>query len=142
MYEELLAGIALFRDLPRRELAWLGEACREREYAAGEELARQGSGGVGLIFIRDGRARVTARELDGMERELGVVEAGATLGELAALDDGASPTTVTALTPVRAIVLPVWDFRATLREYPEIGIHLLAIVGRRLRDDAAASETP
>lgn len=133
MYEDVLASMALFRGLPRRELAWLGEACREREYAAGETLMRQGSGGVGLISILDGRARVTMRDPDGAERALGVVEAGAALGEAAALDDGVSSVTVTALVPVRAVVLPVWDFHATLREYPEIGIHLLAIIGRRLR---------
>lgn len=139
VYEDVLASMALFRDLPRRELAWLGEACREREYAAGEALMRQGSGGVGLIFILDGRARISVRDLDGVERVLGVVEAGAALGEAVALDDGASPVTVTALVPVRALVLPVWDFHTTLREYPEIGIHLLAIIGRRLRAEAASA---
>ena len=142
MYEDVLASMGLFRDLPRRELAWLGEACREREYAAGEALIHQGSGGVGLVVILDGRARVTARDPDGAERVLGVVETGTALGEAAALDGGASPVTVTALVPVRALVLPVWDLHATLREYPEIGIHLLAIVGRRLRSDAATGETP
>ena len=135
MYEDMLERIALFRDLPRRELTWLGEACREREYPVGETLMRQGNGGGGLIFILDGRARVTTRAEDGAERVLGVVEAGTALGEIAALDDGDSPISVTALTPMRALVLPVWDFRTTLREYPEIAIHLLVIIGRRLRAD-------
>jgi CRP/FNR family transcriptional regulator, cyclic AMP receptor protein len=41
--------------------------------------------------------------------------------------------TVTALEPTRALAIPVWDFRAGLREQPEIGIKMLAILSRRLR---------
>ncbi len=41
MYEELLARASLFRDLSPRELTWLGDACRERDYAPGEHIQRQ-----------------------------------------------------------------------------------------------------
>lgn len=47
-----------------------------------------------------------------------------------------------ALDPTRAVMPPIWDFRATLREFPEIAIHLLAIVGRRLRADATQGWIP
>jgi CRP/FNR family transcriptional regulator len=55
------------------------------------------------------------------------------LGEIALLDDLPRSATATALEPTRALVLPVWDFRAALREAPEIGIKLLAVLSRRLR---------
>lgn len=142
MYEDLLARAPLFHDLPRRELTLLGDACREREYAAGETLASQGGGGAGFAFIMQGRVRVTARQVDGIERDLGEFGAGTALGEAATLEDGPSRVTVIALDPTQAVMLPVWDFRATLRDFPEIAIHLLAIVGRRLRADAAQGWTP
>lgn len=133
MYEDLLARTPLFRDLPQRELAWLGEACRERDYAAGQEALRQGGGGLGFAYLLVGRARVTAHQDDGIERELSILEAGAVVGEPLTLGEGPCPFTVTALEPTRMVVLPTWDFHTTLREYPEIAIHLLTTVSRLWR---------
>ncbi len=49
------------------------------------------------------------------------------------LDDLPRTATMTALEPTRALVIPVWDFRAALRESPEIAIKLLSVMSRRLR---------
>jgi CRP-like cAMP-binding protein len=133
MYEELLESSPLFRGLPRRELTWLGESCREREYAAGEELIRQGSGAIGLIFVVEGRVRATTFQSDGLLVDLGIHDAGTALGAWMTLEDQFSSTTVIALEPTRVVILPIWDFQATLREFPEIAIHLLAVAARRLR---------
>jgi CRP/FNR family cyclic AMP-dependent transcriptional regulator len=134
MYEELLAQAPLFQDLSRRELAWLGDACREREYARGDVLVRQGGGGVGLFILTSGSVRITARHEDGegAEREIGAVGSGAVLGERALLEDGPSAASVTAVEPSRALVLRTWDFEVTLREYPDLAIHLLTILSQRL----------
>lgn len=139
MYEDLLAHAPLFRDLPRRELAWLGDACRERDYASGEEALRQGGGGLGFAYLLAGRARVTVRQEDGIERELSILEAGAVVGEPLALGDGPCPFTVTALEPTRMVVLPTWDLHTTLYEFPEIAIHLLVAASRLWRAAAIQS---
>jgi CRP-like cAMP-binding protein len=131
MYEDLLARVPLFRDLSRRELTWLDDACRERAYAPGEVLAHQGSG-VGLFIVLEGCARVTRQE-DAAEAEpkIGRLVPGAVWGESALLGDVPGAATVTALEPTRAMVLPIWDFRATLRECPDLAIHLLATLSCR-----------
>jgi CRP/FNR family transcriptional regulator len=49
------------------------------------------------------------------------------------LDDLPRSATATAVEPTKALVLPVWDFRAVLRDAPDIGIKLLAVLSRRLR---------
>jgi hypothetical protein len=36
------------------------------------------------------------------------------------------------------LALPIWDFRLTLRDVPDLAIHLIAILGQRLR----SSERP
>jgi signal-transduction protein with cAMP-binding, CBS, and nucleotidyltransferase domain len=133
MYEELLETSPLFRDLPRRELTRLGEGCREREYVVGEELTRQGSGAIGLIFVIEGRVRATTIQGDGLLADLGAHDAGTILGVWVTLEDQFSPTTIVALEPTRVVILPIWDFQATLRDFPEIAIHLLAIAARQLR---------
>lgn len=133
MYEEVIAQVPLFSGLSDRELRVLASNCRERDYAAGAALLRQGETGVGLFIITGGVVRVTQQGDDGNVRDLGTFERGAVLGEMSLLDDLPRTATVTALEPARALVIPVWDFRAALRESPEIGIKLLAVMSQRLR---------
>ena len=132
-HARLLASVPLFLDLSKRELQRLSAATVMRDYAAGDELVRQDSPGVGLFVLVSGRVRVTARQEGGDVRELAVMGPGEVLGEMALLDELPRSATVTALEPTRALLLPFQDFRAALREDPDIGIKLLAVVSRRLR---------
>lgn len=134
MYEDVIAQVPLFADLSQREHQVLAANCREREYPAGATLLRQGETGVGLFIITGGRVRVTQQTPEGNVRDLGTFERGAVLGEMSLLDDLPRTATVTALEPTRALVIPVWDFRAALREAPDIAIKLLAIMSKRLRN--------
>jgi CRP/FNR family transcriptional regulator, cyclic AMP receptor protein len=135
VYEDVIAQVPLFSDLSRRELQTLSANCREREYPAGATLLRQGETGVGLFIITGGKVRVTQEGSDGDVRDLGTFERGSVLGEMSLLDDLPRTATVTAVEPARALVIPVWDFRAALREMPDIGIKLLAVMSRRLRQN-------
>jgi CRP-like cAMP-binding protein len=81
MYEDLLTRMPLFAELSRRELSWLADACREREYAPGDTLVRQGAGGVGLFLLMEGRVRLTAQADEGYDLDLGHLSVGAIWGE-------------------------------------------------------------
>jgi CRP/FNR family transcriptional regulator, cyclic AMP receptor protein len=133
VYEDVIAQVPLFSDLTQREQSVLAANCRERDYPEGATLLRQGETGVGLFIITSGRAQVTQQTPDGSTRDLGTFERGAVIGEMSLLDDLPRTATVTALEPTRALVIPVWDFRAALRESPEIAIKLLSVMSRRLR---------
>jgi CRP/FNR family cyclic AMP-dependent transcriptional regulator len=132
-YARLLGQVPLFVDLGRRDLVRLGAVCRQREYAAGETLVRQGEAGAGLYVIISGRVRVTQRTAEGAERDLGPLGPGEVFGEMALLDDMHRSATVTATAPTRVLILPIFDFRTVLREDPDIVIRLLAVLSRRLR---------
>lgn len=133
MYEDVIAQVPLFSDLARRELQVLSANCREREYPAGEVLLHQGETGVGLFIVTEGTVHVTQQSPEGEQRDLGTFERGAVLGEMSLLDDLPRTATVTAQSAVKALVIPVWDFRAALRDTPEISIKLLSVLSRRLR---------
>jgi CRP/FNR family transcriptional regulator len=133
VYEDVISQVPLFSDLSQRELQILAANCREREYPEGATLLRQGETGVGLFILTSGKVRVTQQSGSGDTRDLGVFERGAVLGEMSLLDDLPRTATVVAIEPTRALVIPVWDFRAVLRDSPEIGIKLLAVMSRRLR---------
>jgi CRP/FNR family cyclic AMP-dependent transcriptional regulator len=133
VYEDVIAQVPLFSDLTQREQSVLAANCRERDYPEGATLLRQGETGVGLFIITSGRAQVTQQTPDGSTRDLGAFDRGAVIGEMSLLDDLPRTATMTALEPTRALVIPVWDFRAALRESPEIAIKLLSVMSRRLR---------
>lgn len=139
MYEDVIAQVPLFHDLTKHELQILSANCREREYPAGASLLRQGETGVGLFIITSGSVRVSQETPTSDVRDLGVFERGAVIGEMSLLDDMPRTATVTALEPTRALVIPVWDFRAALRESPEIAIKLLGVMSRRLRQAESKS---
>ena len=134
MYEDILARVDLFRDLTKKELEVIGNSCQQRTYSAGTPLVKQGDTGVGLYILTKGRVRVTqAQDPDKAEKDLGVYGLGDVFGEMALLDDLPRSATVTAIDEVTALLLPVWEFRTTLRNHPEIALKLLSVVSRRLR---------
>jgi CRP/FNR family transcriptional regulator, cyclic AMP receptor protein len=138
MYEDVIAQVPLFSDLTQREQQILSANCREREYPAGAALLRQGETGVGLFIITSGKVQVSQQGPDGSVRDLGTFDRGSVLGEMSLLDDLPRTASVVALEPTRALVIPVWDFRAALRESPDIAIKLLGVLSRRLRKSELA----
>jgi len=134
MYEDILARVDLFSDLTKEELREIGNSCRERTYSAGTPLIKQGDTGVGLYILTKGRVRVTQEQgPDRAEKVLGVNGPGDVFGEMALLDDLPRSATVTAIDDVTALLLPVWEFRTTLRNHPDIALKLLSVLSRRLR---------
>ena len=133
MYETELARIPLFTDLDKRELQRIGATAREQHYAPGAVLVTQGDPGAGFFAITDGKVSITQRQPDGTAREVGTLKAGDTLGEMSLLDDLPRSSTATAVEPTTALVLASWEFRAALREEPDIALKLLAVLSRRLR---------
>ena len=134
MYEDILARVDLFSDLTRKELGEIGRSCQQRNYPADTILVKQGDTGVGLYILTQGQVRVTQeRNPDKAEVELGINGPGDVFGEMALLDDLPRSATITAIDDVTALLLPVWEFRTTLRNHPDIALKLLSVVSRRLR---------
>lgn len=134
MHEDALARVDLFSSLDRKDLQMLARSCQERMYSAGSPLIKQGDTGVGLYVIISGHVKVTlANNPDRPEEDLGTQGPGSVLGEMALLDDLPRSATVTAVDDVTALLLPVWEFRTTVRNHPEIALKMLAAMSRRLR---------
>lgn len=134
MHEDTLARVDLFSSLDKKELETLSKSCQERKYSAGTPLIKQGDTGVGLYVIINGHVKTTlAKNPDRAEVDLGTSGPGSVLGEMALLDDLPRSATVTAVDDVTALLLPVWEFRTTIRSHPEIGLKLLSVLSRRLR---------
>jgi CRP/FNR family transcriptional regulator, cyclic AMP receptor protein len=134
MHEDTLARVDLFAGLDKKDLQLLAGACQERKYSAGTTLIKQGDTGVGLYVITGGTVHITkATDPDKAEIDLGTVGPGNVLGEMSLLDDLPRSATLTAVDDVTTLILPVWEFRTTLRNQPNIALRLLTTLSRRLR---------
>src|SRR5207244_3753866 len=120
--------IPLFAGLTNEQVEDVARLFKERRFASGETIIREGSGGAAFFLIDSGDCVVTVR---GEERaRLGPGDA---FGELAMIDEGERSATVTASSDVVCWGLTYWDFRPLVEQNGAIGWNLLQTLAKRLR---------
>ena len=120
--------VPLFAELSRREAEQVARLFKERRFAAGETVAREGSGAAAFFLIESGEATVAVH---GAERtSLGP---GDHFGEIALIDEGVRSATITATTDLVCYGLTLWEFRPLVVENGEIGWKLLQSLVGKLR---------
>jgi CRP-like cAMP-binding protein len=125
---EVLRRVPLFADLNKREVEQIARLFKERRFAEGETVAREGSGGGAFFLIDSGEATVT---VGGKERT--TLKPGDYFGEIALIDGGARSATVTATSELVCYGLTFWDFRPLVQKNAAIGWKLLQSLAKKLR---------
>jgi CRP-like cAMP-binding protein len=128
-----LDSVPLFSGLNSRQLEHLARRFVERDYAAGQAIVTQGTGGEGFFIVVSGRAEAIRERADGTRAVVNTFGPTDFFGELALLDDGLRTASVVTTEPTRCLVLTRWDFLAALREDPEMAIVVLQELARRFR---------
>jgi hypothetical protein len=101
-------------------------------FDSGELLVRQGDPGESLFVVVDGVARARLRDARGTVHEIGCVEAGDVVGEMALLTDEPRMVDVVAETPVRALSMPANDFHELASRHLELATTLTRLIADRL----------
>jgi Pyruvate phosphate dikinase, AMP/ATP-binding domain/Cyclic nucleotide-binding domain len=127
---QMLAAVPLFADLDPEELAAVARLFKERTFAAGETVTKEGAGGAALYVIGSGTADVTIR---GEARS--TLGPGDYFGEIALIDAGARTATITATTDLVCHGITVWDFRPLVQNNAGIAWKLLEALAGRLRSE-------
>jgi CRP/FNR family cyclic AMP-dependent transcriptional regulator len=121
--------VRLFADLDEREVERVAREFKERDFAAGETVIREGSGGAAFYVIESGEVTVT---IGGDPRA--TLGPGDYFGEIALIDQGARIATVTAVTDLATYGLTLWEFKPLVEENGVIGWKLLQTLARELRE--------
>jgi len=133
---EYLRKVPIFKGLPAMELEFIARSVKERLFEPGAVIVKQGDPGVGFFMITDGRVEVTR---DGHKiRDMGP---GEFFGEMALMEERIRTATVTAKDRTRCLALARWDFRALLKENPELAVRMLEVVVQRMREHPLSHET-
>jgi CRP-like cAMP-binding protein len=131
---DAIRRVPLFAELSDDELAQVARLFKQRTFAAGETVAKEGSGGAAFYLIESGSANVTVAG-----RERAGLGPGDYFGEIALIDEGARSATITAVEELVCYGLTFWDFRPLVQENAAICWKLLQFMVGRLRTAEAAA---
>ena len=128
---KLISKVPLFAGLSKQQLGRVASIADEIDLPKGKVLMREGDRGREFFVLLEGEAEVRRKG-----RKLATRRAGEFFGEIALLSDLPRVATVTATTPVRALVIRDSEFRGLLSQTPQIALKVLQAVAERLPADA------
>jgi CRP-like cAMP-binding protein len=125
---DALQRVPLFADLSRAEVEQIALLFKERRFAAGDTIVKEGADGAAFFLIDSGEATVSVA---GAERAN--LKAGDYFGEIALIDEGTRSATITATSELVCFGLTFWEFRPLVVENGAIGWKLLQSLSKKLR---------
>ncbi len=128
-----LANITLFKGLSAEERSALERECRWCRYQAGEYLFSRGSLGSEVSFLINGELDILGVATSGQEFTLAHVEAGESVGEMAAIDARPRSASVVASQNSLVAILNGDRFLDVVRQHGEIGVALLKHLSSMVR---------
>ena len=131
---DLLRSVPLFTGMTDSAIESVGGLTHEVRFAESQDLVRQGEEGDSFLVIVEGRARVLQN--GDTLRDLGP---GDYLGEIALIDGRPRTATVTALEPVRALIVERSDFRRLIDDFSAVRFHVLTALTQRIRRKAPSA---
>ncbi|MWK39315.1 cyclic nucleotide-binding domain-containing protein [Actinomadura sp. J1-007] len=127
-------GEGFWDALERPERTALREVARPRGFPPKIPLCYQGEESDHIIIIERGWAKVTSSTEDGHDVVLAVRGPGDLVCESAVLGSRHRSATVTALSPVRALIVPAARFTGFLDAHPAVWLLVSGTFVRRLDD--------
>ncbi len=132
---KMLTEVPLFAGLKGKQIKSVASAfARERSYDSGEVIEKEGGSAVAFYIVTNGSVEV--RKGEKLVSKLG---RGQFFGEMALIDkQPRSATVVAAQSGTKCLVMPVWNFRATVESDPKVAMGVMKELARRLRETTNA----
>jgi CRP/FNR family transcriptional regulator, cyclic AMP receptor protein len=127
-----LQTVPLFAAMKADELAEIRGIMKDRSFAPGQVIIREGEPGDSFHVITQGNVEFSTLDAEGKEIVLDKAGAGGWFGELSMLTGDPRSARVRAITAVNTLVLGRDEFMAFLAKNPQAGVQVLIVVGRRL----------
>jgi pyruvate,water dikinase len=125
---DVIERVPLFANMSPRDTEGIAALFKQRSFAPGETVTKEGTGGAAFFVIESGQATVS---VGGQRRA--TLAAGDYFGEIALIDEGARSATVTADTELVCYGLTYWEFRPLVQQNATIAWNLLQTLAKRLR---------
>ncbi len=129
----VLSRIPIFESLSPEEINAVAERAIEKRFPAGATLFHEGEASQGMFIVSRGEVKICKLSPAGREMTIAIETAPSTVAELPLFDGGAYPASVVAINDVTGLLIEKRGFIALCRQYPDVALKMLAVVGRRLR---------
>jgi CRP-like cAMP-binding protein len=130
---DLLKSVPLFEHCSRRDLARIAGITDEIAIDEGKVLITEGDRGREFFVIISGEVEVRRKG-----RKVATLQAGSFFGEMALLSNQPRTATVTAVTPLRLLVIEDRAFVDLLDALPELWLKVARSLAERLQADDLA----
>ena len=131
--EVVLRRAPLFEGLDEDSARALRRQMPDVKLSRGEHLFMEGQEGDRLYIVLDGKLKLTRAAADGRENLLSVLGPGEMFGELSLFDPRPRTSSASAITDATLAGLAHDALRAWLGDHPDVSIHMLRALARRLR---------
>jgi len=132
-FEQTLAGIDLFDDLNKQELAIVEQRCRWRVFAPHQQIIDRGSPSRDVFFVIRGKVRIVNYSFSGRGITLDELHEGGYFGELSAIDSQPRSARVVSLSESLIGSMAQKHFLETLQEHPKMALQVMAHLSQLLR---------
>ena len=117
---ESLNSVAVFRDLTVPMRGQIAKMMNIEEFAAGNDIVRQGDEGDKFYIVARGRISVRVRKDNGSSAQVAVLQDGDSFGEVALVENIPRIATATAEVPTVCLALRRAAFQRLLDENPKV----------------------
>lgn len=132
--EAAISSVDLFALLSDEARGRVADGARERRFAPGETIVREGDRGSSMFVVESGRLGVSVHGKVGQTQRIAVLEQGAAFGEISLLTGDPRSATVRALTEATLLEIDKSTLSSILRENPSLcGMLELTMQERRKR---------
>lgn len=131
--KQSLANIELLEGLPATDLEALAKRCRWRSLGADEQVLAHLDGGTDVLFLTEGRLRVSLYSSSGKEVSFEDLHAGQHFGEMAAIDQRGRSASVFALDACTVAFLSSRNFMDLMSQHFVISQRVMTTLCRLVR---------
>lgn len=127
-----VSRVPIFNHLPAEALAVIADKASMRSHERGQFIHRAGEPSDKLFIVHKGKVKVYRLSDTGKEQLVRILNPGNFAGELALFSDDAHDSYAETIQASEICTIYQADVRALLLQYPEISLHVLAELSRRL----------
>ncbi len=130
----LLSMVDILEPLSQEQIEELiEERLQDTHFEQGQILYAPEDRSEALFLLKSGRVRIYKLDPDGDEFTLAVVDDGTIFGEMALTGQRLHGAYAEAMEPTYVCILKREDVQWLIREYPDIGLEIMRVLGERLR---------
>jgi len=128
-----LKKVPLFENLTDEELFALAKISFEKDFKPGEIILQENEPGHELFIIVSGEVEIV-KQKEGKQISLARMGPFNSMGEMSIFDSQPRSASAIARKETRVLILPEEAIRDVVLEFPEIGIEIIKVLARKLRD--------